>query len=236
MAHYDDPASVYDGAVYYDSPDPALTYGKIMAKVKMDLFSLTDAKLILKAKDVKTKLTGNVNFTTTTPSLADFGALITTADAALAASDAATATAKEKTLEKNNALDALRKCFGLLGTNIESLSGGAADKILSAGLDTRAPKTPAGVPAPVGNLAITAGDSAGELDLTWDPVPGTKSYEAQLCPASEFATGIITLKSVTESKAVAENLTSGARMWARVRATNAAGTGAWSDVATKIVP
>jgi len=40
----------------------------------------------------------------------------------------------------------------------------------------------------------------------------------------------------TKSKAVAEGLTTGVRMWARVRATNAAGTGAWSDVATKIVP
>jgi len=41
---------------------------------------------------------------------------------------------------------------------------------------------------------------------------------------------------VTKSKTAVTELTSGARMWARVRAVNAAGQGAWSDVATKIVP
>ncbi len=100
----------------------------------------------------------------------------------------------------------------------------------------RADRTPAGVPTQVLSLAITAGDSAGELDLTWDPVPGTKTYQVELCPTSDFVTGVITLKAVTKSKAVATGLTTGTRMWCRVRATNASGTGAWSSVATKIVP
>jgi len=236
MAHYDDPAAVYDGAVYYDAPDAALTNSQVMAKVKLNLFSLTDAQLILKAKDVKTKLTGNANFTTTVPSLADFGALITTADTALAASDAANATAKQATLLKNNAMDALRKSFGLLGTNIESQSGGAADKILSAGLDTRAPKTPAGVPAQVMNLAVTAGDHDGELNAQWDPIPGAKTYEVQTSPDPFTATSWSKTKSVTPSAVALPGLTSGARIWVRVRAIGAGGEGNWSSEISKIVP
>lgn len=207
-----------------------------MAKVKLNLDRLTDGEMILKAKEFKTKLTGNANFTVTTPSQANYATMITDAEAALAASDAANATAKQKTTEKNVAMDILRKGTAQLGTNIESLSGGDPVKIQSAGMDVKAPKTPAGVPAQVMNLFITAGDESGELDFTWDPVPGTWTYEVQMCAEAMFTTGVIALKTVTKSQAVAEGLTSGTRMWARVRATNAAGTGAWSDVATKIVP
>ena len=236
MARYDDPASVYDGPVFYDSPDTALTNSKIMAKVKMNLDRLMDEQVIQKAKDVKVKLTGNPNFTTTTPSLTDFGALITTADTALAASDAANATAKEKTLLKNNAMDALRKSFGLLGTNIESLSSGSADKILSAGLDTRATKTPSGIPAQVMNLAVTAGDHDGELNAQWDPVPGAKTYEVQTSPDPFTSASWSKTKSVTKSMAVPAGFTSGARIWVRVRAIGAGGEGNYSSEISKIVP
>ena len=58
----------------------------------------------------------------------------------------------------------------------------------------------------------------------------------QLCATMDFAAGVITLPSVTKSKAVATGLSTGTRIWARVRALNAAGPGAWSDIATKIVP
>ena len=52
----------------------------------------------------------------------------------------------------------------------------------------------------------------------------------------QFTLGVVTLKPTTKSKAVATSMTTGTRMWCHVRSTNASGTGAWSDVATKIVP
>jgi outer membrane protein assembly factor BamB len=88
----------------------------------------------------------------------------------------------------------------------------------------------------VANLAITSGDSAGELDLQWDPIPGAKTYEIQTSPDPMTSTSWTSQPSVTKSKTVILGLTSGARVWARVRAVNAAGQGAWSDPATKIVP
>jgi hypothetical protein len=234
VANYDAPTSTYDSGLTYADAVP--TFNKIMAKVKLNLFNLTDAQLILKAKDVKTKLTGNANFTTTVPSLTDFGTLITAADTALAASDAANATANEKTLAKNNAVDALRKSFGLLGTNIESLAGGAADKILSAGLDTRATKTPAGVPVQVANLSVSAGDHDGELNSQWDPVPGAKTYEVQTSPDPFTASSWSKTKSVTKSLVVLTGFTSGSRIWVRVRAIGAGGEGNYSSEISKIVP
>jgi hypothetical protein len=42
--------------------------------------------------------------------------------------------------------------------------------------------------------------------------------------------------TVTKSSTTLTSLTSGSRMWVRVRAINSAGKGAWSDPAVKVVP
>ena len=207
-----------------------------MAKVKLNLSSLADPQMILKAKDIKSKVTGNASFPTTTPSMATYGTLITTADTAVAESEAANATAKEKTLNKNIAMDALRAGTTQLGANIESLSGGDAIKILSAGMDVKSPKTPVGIPDQVMNFTVTSGDHDGELNLQWDPVTGAKSYEIDTSPDPVTATSWVKVKSVTKSTATLTGLTSGSRIWVRVRAVGSAGEGNWSDPGTKIVP
>ena len=236
MANYDTPGLTYDSGLFYDAVDVPPTRRKPMAKVKLNLFSLTDAQLILKAKEIKTKLTGNASFTSTVPSLTDYGALITAADTALTASDGANATAKQKTTEKNVAMDALRRGTGQLGTSVEAISGGDAVKIQSAGMDVKAAKTPAVMPTQVQDLALTAGDHDGELDVQWSPVDGAKSYAIETSPEPMTAASWGNKKSVTKSKATLAGLTSGTRMWVRVHAVGAGGDGAWSDPATKIVP
>jgi hypothetical protein len=229
--------SFYDSGGTYDS---TLTYDQAafinpthkMSKVKLELKKKLDAALNTFAKDHIGKMTGNVNFTTPDPAAADFLILSNDYDTALTAAIAAQLTAKEKTAVKDAKRLALEAGLTARGKYVDLKSGGDKVKILSAGFDVAGDRAPLTVPDPVANLAVTAGDSAGELDLQWDPVSGAKSYEAQLCADAAFAANIITLKSVTKSKAMAEGLTTGTRMWARVRATNAAGTGAWSDVAT----
>jgi hypothetical protein len=236
MANYDAPGLTYDSGVLYDAPFVPQPEKKHMAKVKLNMKGLSDLQTIQQCVSVKEAMTGNANFTTPTPTLTAFGALITTAQTALTAMDNAVSAARQATVDKDNALAELLAGVDQLATYVQLTSGGDEAKILSAGFAVRAPRKPAGVPGAVMNLFITAGDSAGELDLTWDPVPGTRSYEVQLATNSDFTAGLITLKATTKSKAVAEGLASGTRMWARVRSTNAAGTGAWGDVATKIVP
>ncbi len=83
-------------------------------------------------------------------------------------------------------------------------------------------------------LAITSGDNAGELDPNWDPVAGERSYEIQTSPDPITSTSWVAKGSVTKSKAVLSGLTSGQKMWVRVRAIGTAGP--WSDPATKTVP
>jgi hypothetical protein len=236
MANYDTPGLTYDSGVFYDAAPVPPTPNKRMAKVKLNLDRLSDGQLIQKAKDIKTKLTGNANFPATTPTLANFTTLITAADTALAAFDAANATAKQLTTEKNTALDALRRGTAQLGTSVEALSGGDAAKIQSAGMDVKAAASPIGTLTQVTDFALSAGDHDGELDAQWSPVNGAKSYELETSPDPMTTTSWGGKQSTTKSKLTLTGLTSGARVWARVRAIGAAGSGNWSDPATKIVP
>ena len=116
-------------------------------------------------------------------------------------------------------------------------SDGDATKILSSGFNVAGTGSPAGIPAQVQNLALTAGDNAGEIDAQWDPVTGGKiTYEIQTSPDPMTPTSWTNQPRSTKSKTAVMGLTSGARVWVRVRATNSAGEGAWSDPATKIIP
>jgi hypothetical protein len=207
-----------------------------MAKVKLNLNGLPDAQIIQQCTDIKTALTGNASFATPTPTLTAFGTLITTAQTKLSASDNAQTTAKQTTADKDTAIAALLAAVSQLATYVDLTAAGDEGKIRSAGMDVRSARTAATTPAQVMNLSITTGDNPGELDLQWDPAPGTKTYEVQTSPDPVTANSWAGQGSVTKSKSVVTGLTSGAKIWARVRATNPAGQGPWSQLATKIVP
>lgn len=236
MANYDAPGLSYDSGVLYDQADLPQNTRKTMAKVKLNLSRFTDDQLVQKASDIKAALTGNTNFTTPVPALTAVATLITTAQAKLASFNAAQAAAKQATTEKNVAMDALRAALAQWGTYVELTSGGVAAKIQSAQMDVQSPRTPATVPNQVLNLTLTASEAAGSVDSQWDPIPNAKSYEIQISPEPMTASSWVNHPPATKSKAVLTALTSGARVWVRVRAVGAAGQGAWSDPATKIVP
>lgn len=240
MANYDSAGATYDSGLTYDAgvlPQPSIRMPKV--KVKLNLKDKSDSDLITFAQQHVTAMTGNANFTTPLPAAAAFTAALTPFSTALGNFNTAQAAAKTATTLKDTARLELENVLTQRGDYVQLTANGSADPeavVESAGFSVKGSKTPVTVPGTVMNLFITAGDSAGELDLTWDPTPGATRYEVQLCAAQDFLTGVISLPSVSKSKAVATGQASGSRMWARVRALNAAGVGAWSDVATKIVP
>jgi hypothetical protein len=84
---------------------------------------------------------------------------------------------------------------------------------------------------------VTAGDNEGTLDASWDPVRGAASYEIQTSVDPVSGTSWTFKQSATKSSATIAGLTSGTKMWARVRAVGSGNsTGPWSDPATKVVP
>lgn len=241
MANYDSAGVTYDsGLTYADAvglPQPNLRMPKV--KVKLNLKDKSDSELIISAQQHQTAMAGNANFTTPLPSAANFTAALTAYQTALANFNTAQAAAKTATTVKDTARAALENVLTSRGDYVQLTANGAADPeavVESAAFGVKAGKSPIALPGTVMNLFLTASDSAGELDLQWDHLPVAKRYEVQLCPAMEFATGVINLPSVSKSKTVASGLMTGTRIWARVRAGNAAGLGSWSDPATKIVP
>jgi predicted phage tail protein len=81
------------------------------------------------------------------------------------------------------------------------------------------------------------GDHDGELDASWDPVAGAKSYIIEICsedPAT--ATNWKYAGISTKSKFTVEGLQSGKRYWIRVAAINSAGQSGWSNPVPKIAP
>lgn len=240
MANYDSAGVTFDsGITYADAtlPQPNIRMPKV--KVKQNLKDKSDSELITYAQQHQTAVAGNANFTTLLPSAANFTAVLTPFVTALGNFNTAQAAAKTATTVKDTARLALENVLTQRGDYVQLTANGAADPeavVESAAFGVKGGKTPLAVPGTVMNLFLTASDSAGELDLQWDHLSVAKRYEVQLCPTMEFTTGVITLPSVSKSKTVATGLTTGTRIWARVRAGNAAGLGAWSDVATKIVP
>ena len=92
------------------------------------------------------------------------------------------------------------------------------------------------MPTQVLNLVLTAGDFDGSLDAAWDPVRGASSYEIYISVDPVSGTSWTFKQSSPKSSAHIAGLTSGAKMWVRVRAIGAANEGPWSDPATKTVP
>ena len=186
-----------------------------------------------------TAMTGNAHFTTPLPAAADFTTVLTSYATVLGAFNTAQAAAKLATTNKDTARAALESALTARGNYVELTANAAADPtavVESAGFSVRSSKTPSIVPAPVGNLSLTAGDNAGEIDLHWDPVAGASHYNVQSCPDPITEAGWVTRPDANKSKSVILGLTSGSKVWVRVRAVGPGGTGAWSDPATKIVP
>ena len=240
VADYDSPTSTYDSGLTYDAtplPKPFKRMQKI--KVKLELNSKSDADLLTYAQAHETAMTGNANFTTPLPAVTAFTPVRATYATARGAFNTAQAAAKLATQNKDTARAALESVLTQRGNYVELMAADAADPVAvieSAGFSPRSPKTPAGVPDQVANLAVTAGDHDGELNGQWDPIAGAKTYEVQTSADPFTAMSWFKPKSVTKSMAVLTGFTSGARIWVRVRAIGSGGEGNYSSEISKIVP
>lgn len=236
MAVFYDSGVRFDSGARYDDVSPPSRRNKPMAKPRLNLDQLSYDQKLTQANEIKTSMTGNANFPTPVPTLAAYATLITTATTKNAEWTDTQLLGKQKTVERQAAFDALDAASTQLAGYVEAASGGDAAKIESAGMDVRAPKTPPTVPGQVLNLVLTAGDFPGTLDVAFDAGAGAKSYEVQTSPDPMSESSWAFKQSLTKSSGTLAGLTSGAKVWARVRAVGAAGVGPWSDPATKVVP
>ncbi len=237
MAHlYDTPGLLYDSGVLYDEPAQPQTRKK-MAKVKLGLQSLNPDGTVSLANTIKTAMTANVaTFAAPVPTMTALGTLITTASTKIAAYNTAKATAETALAERDAAVDALRAGLTQEGAYVDNVANGDAAKIELAGMAVRAAGAPITL-TQVLELVLSEGDFEGTLDYVHRPVNGAKGYEVQTSVDPVTPTSWAYKMGAGKSSGTISGLTSGARIWARIRAIGADNAvGPWSDPAVKTVP
>lgn len=133
-----------------------------MAKVKLNLRELSVPEKIARAQQIVTALTGNTNFPTPQPALAQVTASINELDTAYAEAQAARQEAKARTTILSQKEEATDRVLTQLAAYVESVSGGDEALIQSAAMDVRAPGTPAGTPPAPEALNASQGEHSGE--------------------------------------------------------------------------
>lgn len=207
-----------------------------MGKISLNIRNLPIPEKVARARTVKKSLDGNPNFTTPSPTLA----VVTSATDDLEAAHAAVQSSKQKlktdVSDQNDKEDAFDKIMSQLAGYVQSVAGDDEQKILSAGMDTKAAKSAPSVPNVPPALNATAGDHEGQMDLSWDTVPQAKSYVIEVSLDPPTATSWKHASVSTKSTATISGLIPGTRYWFRVAAVGVAGQSGWSDPATKIAP
>jgi hypothetical protein len=206
-----------------------------MAKVKVGLKNASREQIADKIDTVKTAMTGNANFTTPNPSLTTLGAAGTTLRTKIAAIESARANLQTAVADGDAAAANAMNLLNQEAAYVDTTSGGDPVKIQSSGFDVAGAGGPIHM-TPVTNLGAAVGDSPGEIDLNWNPVPGAKSYEIHTSTDPNTPTSWAFKDSATKSKVTLDGLTSASRIWVRVRAIGANDKGGWSDPAETVVP
>jgi hypothetical protein len=211
-----------------------------MASLSPGLSRLNPAQLIALADLVAANLAPASPATPPLPNLAAKVTSLTTASTAAETANDAYEMAKANLVNlkatRDSAADDLRDAHKVLVSAVEAEAGGDPVLLSSSGYALAATPTPAIAPAQIVNLAVTASDMDGALDAVWDPEVNSRTYEVQLTTVDPVAGPWTTKAQPTASTTTLNSMTSGQRVWIRVRGVGTKGQGPWSDPATKIVP
>lgn len=139
---------------------------------------------------------------------------------------------KSEISERNTLFESARKSAQRAGVGALLKSKWEPAEVLAAGLDLPgSTKIPVGLPAPPLNLHATPTDSDGEARLRWQRTVRRCVFEVEWHTDPTATDGWHREASCTQAKCLVKNLGSGGKYWFRVRAINAHGTSAWSNLA-----
>jgi len=236
---------VYNGSFFYsdglpDNPPVIPRRNKAMTTLSPNLSRLNPVQLIALADVVSPKIAPTAPAVSPLPVTAlKIPALKTKRDKAKASSDEYEAAKLALvTLKATRDADAddLRDEHRSVVSSVESEARGDVALLSASGYALSSAPVAATVPGQILNLAITAGEMPGTIDGTHDPEPNSATYEWQIATVDPIAGPWIPVITRAVSNAELPGLTSGQRVWVRVRGTGSKGSGPWSDPATKIVP
>lgn len=211
-----------------------------MAKLKLNTSRMNTAQLIAKADIVLPKIAPTApatppvaNMTTRVAALQAARDDAEEANDAYEAAKAGLAGLKEA---RDAATDVLRAQHNAMGSALEAETTDPV-ALAATGYDladsNAAATTPPGM---IDNLQLTAGDEVGALDGSFDPDDLAYTNEVQMTTVDPVSGPWATVQNITTSVFKLTGLTSGQRVWVRVRGIGSQGAGPWSNAVTKIVP
>ena len=187
-----------------------------MKTISLGIFKMTAAMLVAFAQHIFLMMTGNLNFATPDPTLAQ---LKTAWEKLQAAIGAAVDGGKAAHQLKREAEDELKLVISQMAAYVFNTAAGDANKILSAGFKLRgqaAPITVLGMPQDLRTLTT---QFVGLISLKWDRVYGAVNYEVFVNttdPTNEEAWTSVGLTS--KSRMEVSDLVSAKYYWFRVQA------------------
>ena len=147
--------------------------------ITLGLDRITPSALLVKARNLVSKLTGNIAFPTPTPTLPVVTAAADVLEAAINAHDANPGPGE--VVDRNIAFQAMKGIVTDLGGYVQAASNGDLALIKSAGCGVRRTGSPIGeLPAPKGMLAVST-PYPGRIDISWGGVRGRSMYEPEIC-------------------------------------------------------
>ena len=207
-----------------------------MTRIKLNLSNLSIPEKIDLAQQIVKAMTGNANFPTPNPSLAQVTTASDNLEKAHGDALAARQESKNKTAIQNQCEEEFDAFVTRLASYVSSIGGDDPVLITSAGMDVQTPATPVGDVGVAKAVEVEAGESDGELRLQWRSVEGARSYVVERSPAAPPNATWIHEAATTKTQITVKGLTSGTRYWFRVAAVGTNGQGGWSDPATKVAP
>ncbi len=209
-----------------------------MAEAELDIQKLSVPELLATAAGVASALEGNEHFSAPTPPpdvLREIAGQLSEAEEAYRAQRK---LANRAQAVRDTLAETLREALTQEKEYVQEASGGDVAKILSASLhvEEETHLWPFGSAGDVEELAASAGDEPGEIDLAWDPVPGASGYEVEIAYDITGEGPWEQSGATTKSKITIQSLSNRTRYWFRVRAVNERGAGDWSPAVMKFAP
>ncbi len=204
--------------------------GNKVSKIKLSLFHVSIANVVVYLKAIVAKMTGNAKFTTCAAKTTALNTAVAALDAANTDYEGAKTTADQKMTVRDNAFAAANDAAHALATAAEDVTTDAAD-LQSGGWELVSDRAPVGQLHPPANFSATGGDMVGSVDLACDPQRGVQAHVAEwaTAPAGPF-TRVYTGK---KSSCTIGGLPSGVEHWFRMAAVGAAGQSDWAGPISK---
>ena len=215
------------------APEP--TKSNRMSSIAINISNLTLLAKLGRGQEFITMGSGNAGV----PGNAALIATLTTKQTALVAANAAYEETRQACKQGLAARDALAEEWNAavvaLAAYTESVTGGDATKILSAGFDVKAPPSPPQAVGQVLNVRVLFNGEPGHSEVRWKRETNADAYVVECSPDPITDASWRNMGTVVEVKYEGNGATPGQKCWYRVAGVNRGGRGPWSEPALRPV-